>query len=102
MVSPRRWGISEVFDEAVDLIGDQVAHHKAAGVEMDGRAVAALVQAAVALSAEQRAILGKGDGNGKRLPDGALRDLLFAELKADPDLWAEIRDKMDAERAGLS
>lgn len=99
-MTPKRWGISEVFDEAVDLIGDQVAHHRAAKMEMDGRAVAALVQAAVALHAEQRAMLGKGEG--KKIPDGALRDLLWAELQADPELWSFLTEKMDAHRASLS
>jgi hypothetical protein len=91
--------ISEIFDDVVDLLGEQVVKHQVSGELLSGRDMSALVRAAIELQAEERAMLGK---DARRIPDGALRDLLLGELKRDPVLWEDIRRRMDAERAALS
>lgn len=95
----KRWLVSEIFDEVVDLLGEQVHMRHAAGELLSGRDVSALVRAAIELQVEERAMLGKGE---KHLPDGALRDLLLSELQRDPGLWADIRERMEHERAQVS
>jgi hypothetical protein len=97
-MAKKRFLISEIFDDVVDLLGEQVQMHQAGKELLSGRDMSALVHAAIQLQAEERAMVGK---SGK-VADGALRDLLLAELRRDPELWADLRERMDAERAQVS